>query len=183
MSIEESAGPTSPDNSDPTTELTGPALARAAIDAARNATTRRSAHPMGRRRSEGTKAGGFTAAGPDPRDPQPLARLIKTLLSDRGWRAPAAEGAVFGAWDQIVGGEIAAHCRPTALRDGELTVQAESTAWATQLRLFTKTFLAKLAQSVGDQVVTKIRIHGPSAPSWRKGRLSVKGPGPRDTYG
>ena len=35
----------------------------------------------------------------------------------------------------MVGAEIAKHSRPVKLEDGELTVEAESTAWATQLRL------------------------------------------------
>src|SRR3712207_8885100 len=34
----------------------------------------------------------------------------------------------------IFGSDIADHCIPLSLRDGELVLQAESTAWATQLR-------------------------------------------------
>jgi predicted nucleic acid-binding Zn ribbon protein len=70
-----------------------------------------------------------------------------------------------------------------ALRDGELTVQAASTAWATQLRLLQRQLLAKIAAGVGDGVVTKLKVHGPSAPSWRYGHRHVSGRGPRDTYG
>ena len=39
------------------------------------------------------------------------------------------------------------------------------------------------ADAVGDGIVTALRIVGPTAPSWRKGRLHVSGRGPRDTYG
>ena len=70
-----------------------------------------------------------------------------------------------------------------SLRDGVLTVSAESTAWATQLRMVQAQLLAKIAAAVGDGVVTSLKIQGPVAPSWRKGNRSVPGRGPRDTYG
>jgi predicted nucleic acid-binding Zn ribbon protein len=43
--------------------------------------------------------------------------------------------------------------------------------------------LAKIAAAVGDGVVTSLKITGPVAPSWRKGRYHIAGRGPRDTYG
>ena len=75
------------------------------------------------------------------------------------------------------------HATPSSLADGVLTVEAESTAWATQLRLVQAQVLAKIAAAVGDGVVTSLKIVGPSAPSWKKGRYHVRGRGPRDTYG
>ena len=47
----------------------------------------------------------------------------------------------------------------------------------------TPQLLAKIAAEVGDGVVNSLRITGPVAPSWRKGRLHIAGRGPRDTYG
>jgi predicted nucleic acid-binding Zn ribbon protein len=43
--------------------------------------------------------------------------------------------------------------------------------------------LAKIAAAVGDGIVTSLKIQGPTAPSWRKGKFNVPGRGPRDTYG
>jgi predicted nucleic acid-binding Zn ribbon protein len=94
-----------------------------------------------------------------------------------------AEGTVFAQWPAVVGADIAEHATPTALRDGVLHVAAESTAWATQLRMVQAELLAKIAAAVGDGVVTSVRITGPAAPSWRKGPRHVSGRGPRDTYG
>ena len=94
-----------------------------------------------------------------------------------------AEGTVFAQWSTVVGEQIAEHATPTALREGVLAVSAESTAWATQLRLIQAQLLAKIAAAVGDGVVTSLRITGPTAPSWRKGPRHVRGRGPRDTYG
>jgi predicted nucleic acid-binding Zn ribbon protein len=83
----------------------------------------------------------------------------------------------------VVGEQIAAHATPAALREGVLSVSAESTAWATQLRMVQSQLLAKIAAAVGDGVVTSLKITGPAGPSWRKGRLHIAGRGPRDTYG
>ncbi len=105
------------------------------------------------------------------------------MVEDRGWEKNTAEATVLGSWDRLVGDDVASHCRPISLRDGELTLQAESTAWATQLRMLTGKLLGLIRAELGDNVVTKIRVHGPAAPSWKRGPLSVPGRGPRDTYG
>ena len=125
----------------------------------------------------------WSGPGPDSRDPQPLGNASRDLAKKQGWSPRVAEGAVFGRWATVVGSEISEHASPTGLRDGVLSVTAESTAWATQLRLIQSQVLAKIAAEVGDGVVTSLRITGPTAPSWRKGPLHISGRGPRDTYG
>lgn len=125
----------------------------------------------------------WSGAGADERDPQPLGRLASRLASDRGWAARLAGGQVFGRWAGLVGSDVAEHTTPVALNNGELTVQADSTAWATQLRLLQRQLLVKIAAGVGDGVVKRLRVQGPEAPSWRHGPRHVPGRGPRDTYG
>lgn len=133
--------------------------------------------PRGRRRR-------WSDPGPDPdRDPQTFASVARELTRTRGWDSKVAEGSVFGQWVTVVGEQIAEHATPSALSDGVLTVEAESTAWATQLRMVQAQILAKIAAAVGDGVVTSLRIVGPKAPTWRKGKYHVSGRGPRDTYG
>lgn len=125
----------------------------------------------------------WSGPGPDQRDPQPLGGAARELAKTRGWSPRVAEGTVFAQWAQVVGEQIAEHAQPSALRDGVLSVTAESTAWATQLRMVQAQLLAKIAAAVGDGVVTSLRITGPTAPSWRKGPRHISGRGPRDTYG
>jgi predicted nucleic acid-binding Zn ribbon protein len=125
----------------------------------------------------------WSGPGPDARDPQTLGAATRDLARTRGWSTRVAEGTVFGQWQTVVGEQIAAHATPTALREGVLSVSAESTAWATQLRMVQAQLLAKIAAAVGDGVVTSLKIVGPVAPSWRKGRYHIAGRGPRDTYG
>ena len=163
-------------------ELRGPELARAVLDAAK---VRRDAAAQTARKS-GTKPRrprGYSGAGPDPRDPALFGDVLAKIVKSRGWQQPAAEGAVFGAWDRVVGTDVAAHCKPIKLADGELTVEAESTAWATQLRLLAAKLIKQISSEIGPNVVTKLHIHGPATPSWGRGPRRVAGRGPRDTYG
>ena len=169
---------------DEVAQPTGPELARAALDAAlakrKVAPRRKAATGDG---GTGRRLRGYSGPGPDPRDPQPLGAVLAKLVKARGWQQPAAEARVFGEWEKVVGADIAAHCRPVKLESGELTVEAESTAWATQLRLLAARLLARIAGEVGNGVVTRLHIHGPAAPSWQRGPRRVRGRGPRDTYG
>ena len=125
----------------------------------------------------------WSGAGQDPRDPAPLGDTLDALVSDRRWTEALRTAGIPARWETIVGLDIAAHCRPERLEDGVLTCVAESTAWATQIRLLSRTILERLAAEVGPGVVRRLHVHGPSAPDWRHGRLRVTGRGPRDTYG
>jgi len=165
----------------------GPDLARSALEAARLATRRqgpdRARRGAGRRGSGAARRGGYSGARPDPRDPQPFGALVGALMADRGWQATAAAASVLARWEALVGTGIAAHCQPVSLRDGDLTLAAESTAWATQLRLMAPRMLGRLRAELGPDIVTTIRVHGPTAPTWGLGPRRIAGRGPRDTYG
>jgi len=125
-----------------------------------------------------------SGAHPDDRDPQRLEAAIERLVAENGWQTDVAVHAVFGRWDTIVGSAVAAHCRPERYADAELVVRADSTAWATQMRLLAGTVVGRLNAELGDGAVVRISVLGPQAPSWRRGPRSVRdGRGPRDTYG
>lgn len=124
-----------------------------------------------------------SGAHPDERDPQLLGPTLDRLVAERGWETDAAVGGVMGRWEAIVGPEVSAHATPVAFDDGELVLQADSTAWATQIRLLAPSLLARMADELGAGTVTAVSVRGPSAPSWKRGPLSVRGRGPRDTYG
>jgi predicted nucleic acid-binding Zn ribbon protein len=163
-------------------EPSGPELARAAVDAAlakHRGKPRRKSVTDG----QGRRRGGYTGPGPDARDPQPFGAVLDRLVKQRGWARPTAEARIFGEWEKVVGADIAAHSRPLKLEDGDLTIEAESTAWATQLRMLAARLLAGIAREIGHNVVKRLHIHGPSTPSWGNGPRRVRGRGPRDTYG
>jgi predicted nucleic acid-binding Zn ribbon protein len=160
-------------------------LARQALEAAKATARARGRQPgqpaagaTGRRRRRS-----WSGARPDDRDPQPLGRLAARIASERGWVEHLSGGRVFDRWPALVGADVAEHTKPVTLRDGELTVQADSTAWATQLRLLQRELLRKIAAGVGHNVVKRLKVQGPAAPSWRYGPRHIPGRGPRDTYG
>lgn len=117
-------------------------------------------------------------------DPAPLGTAIEALVSETGWEVPVATGSVFARWAQIVGQDLAAHTVPEHLADGELVVAADSTAWATQLRLLAADLVRRLNAELGDGSVRRVKVHGPTGPDRRPGQWRVRGSrGPRDTYG
>ena len=166
----------------------GADLAREALRAAREASAERAAQRTAERQGrKPASARGrrrrWSGPGPDERDPQPFSRLVSRVALDRGWSPRLTDATVLGRWPHLVGPDIADHCAPLSLCDGELVLQAESTAWATQLRQMQRQLLSRLAGAVGKDVVRRIRVVGPSGPSWRHGPRHVRGRGPRDTYG
>jgi predicted nucleic acid-binding Zn ribbon protein len=167
----------------------GPDAVRSALNRARAAARARGLQPGragpagagGRRRGRADTRSGAHA---DARDPQALGSTLGRLVAERGWETPVAVGGVIGRWDAVVGPDVAGHCHPTSFDEGVLTVQAESTAWATQVRLLVPTVMRRLAEEVGEGTVTKVVVYGPTAPSWRRGpRVAPGSQGPRDTYG
>jgi predicted nucleic acid-binding Zn ribbon protein len=124
------------------------------------------------------------AAQPPRDDPQPLGAAINGLLDAEGWSLAAATGSVFGRWAQIVGSDLAAHTTPETLSDGELTVSADSTAWATQVRLLAAQLVRRLNSELGDGTVVRVKVKGPVTSTRKPGEWRVRGGrGPRDTYG
>lgn len=158
--------------------------ARAALQRARAAAAARGLRPgsRGRGRTPSRSAPVARRDG-DDREPHLLATGLEHLINDRGWQLDIAVGGVMGRWPRVVGPDVAAHCSPMTFRDGVLVVRADSTAWATQVRLLVPTLLRRLAEELGEGVVEQVQVRGPAAPSWRKGPRSVRGQGPRDTYG
>jgi len=120
---------------------------------------------------------------PRREDPQPLASAIGGLLDTRGWQQRAAMGSVFGRWAEIVGADLAAHTRPDSFTDGELAVTADSTAWATQVRLLAPVLVRRLNAELGDGSVRRVKVRGPAPPRRRGGWRVPGSKGPGDTYG
>ena len=109
--------------------------------------------------------------------------VLDGLVSGRGWKAPVAVGSVLARWDDLVGPGIAGHCRPESFDETVVRVRCDSTAYAANLRLMVPQLLRMFDEHLGEGIVTRIEILGPTAPSWKRGRRSVQGRGPRDTYG
>jgi predicted nucleic acid-binding Zn ribbon protein len=134
---------------------------------------------------DGRRAGPSRPSGahPDERDPQTLDASLARLVAQSGWSDDLRVHGVFARWGAIVGRGVAEHCTPESYAEGRLVVRTDSTAWATQITLLAGTLVKRLNDELGDETVRVIDVLGPRGPSWKKGRLRVKGRGPRDTYG
>jgi predicted nucleic acid-binding Zn ribbon protein len=67
--------------------------------------------------------------------PEPLGPLVERVLKDIGAGDSARVMRIAERWEEAVGAEIAAHCRPTALRGGVLETTVDSSVWCQQLQL------------------------------------------------
>jgi predicted nucleic acid-binding Zn ribbon protein len=113
-----------------------------------------------------------------------IGRAWDRLVSDQGWRRTLDVASLQGLWAEIIGRTNAEHAVPESFDPStrDLVVRTSSTAWAEQLRLMLPQLRASIDRRLGPGVVGDIRIVGPAPPRVR-GRLRVRGRGPRDTYG
>jgi predicted nucleic acid-binding Zn ribbon protein len=177
-------------------ELSGVDAAKEALARARAASStapdRRATGPTsGSRRPRPRRTDGDVRSGPGPdgRDPQLLGSSIDRIMRERGWEQPTAVGGLTGRWAEIVGADVAEHVRPETFEqapDGRgllLVLRADSTTWAYSMRQLLPTLRTRLDAELGPGTIRDISVLGPAAPSWKHGKLHIKGRGPRDTYG
>ncbi|MFG1998201.1 DUF721 domain-containing protein [Spirillospora sp. NPDC048911] len=148
-------------------ELAREALAQARADAAK-----RGSVP-----GQGKRKGPRGPRMPQPGrggDPKLFGSAIRELMASRGWEQRAAVGGIFGNWPGIVGPELAEHTRPEKFEDGELTVAADSTTWATQLRLLSSTLVKRLNEELGHNTVRRVKVVGPASAPRRPGAWRVR---------
>lgn len=130
-----------------------------------------------------------SGSGADVRDPALLGGAIGRLIVDKGWDLQVATGRLHARWPQIVGEQVADHVTIETFDldpSGEtavLVLRADSTAWATQMKYMLDEVSRAVDEDLGAGRVRDIVVTGPAAPSWKHGQRSVKGRGPRDTYG
>jgi predicted nucleic acid-binding Zn ribbon protein len=117
-------------------------------------------------------------------DPVRLADALGEVTREHGWDERIQAQRVFTDWAGIVGPEIAAHSRVDGFEDGIVSILADSTAWAKELKLLAARVVHRLNEELGHGTVLRIDVRGPRAPSWKKGQRTIRNArGPRDTYG
>ncbi|CAN5241855.1 DUF721 family protein [soil metagenome] len=117
------------------------------------------------------------------RDPHGISSVLDGLTNQLGWTGSLAKSDLMLAWKDIAGAETAEHSHPTEITDSILSVQCDSTAWATQLRHMRTMILTRIALEYPEAGIESVRFLAPDAPSWKRGSRSIPGRGPRDTYG
>ena len=94
-------------------------------------------------------------------EPVPVTDALDGLLrSLRGGAGRAEVGGVFGRWEEVVGGALAANVRPVRLERRVLLVEVDDPAWATQVRYLSSDLMARLAEVTGvavDGIEVRVR--------------------------
>ncbi|RBP67252.1 putative nucleic acid-binding Zn ribbon protein [Brevibacterium sanguinis] len=160
-----------------------PVAALEALDRVRRMEATESRYVPSRRRSRVRGEVTYTSAGKDKRDPATISSALGSLISSRGWSSSIDIGKVLGRWPDLVGAQVAQHCTPVDFSPPLLVIAADSTTWATQLRVLKPSILDALETGLGSRTITEIEIRGPRGRTFKKGRRTVAGRGPRDTYG
>ncbi len=90
--------------------------------------------------------------------PAPVGDALDAFLAGSGWRDRVRATRLLDDWPALVGPHVADHCRPVRIDRGELVVEAESHAWATQLTWLEADLRRKVNEAAGEVVVHRIRV-------------------------
>lgn len=77
----------------------------------------------------------------------------------RDWPAPAAEAAAALAWRLSAGELLAARVTVASWRDGVLTLVADDTEAAAQVRLLREELLEGLRRRLGAKAIHRLQVH------------------------
>ena len=76
--------------------------------------------------------------------PVELADALERVLGSLG--APPADllSTVFHRWEEVVGADVARHCRPVAVEGDRLVVEASDPTWASEVRWLSERVLDRV---------------------------------------
>jgi len=96
-----------------------------------------------------------SADSPGPRSlANALGEALEATLLDRA--EPVA--ALAARWEDLVGEEVAAHCRPAGMKGDVLFADVDSSVWCQQLQLRAPEILAALRRELGPRAPTDLRL-------------------------
>ena len=90
--------------------------------------------------------------------PTQVGDLIGQVLGDLGLSGVAKAHRIGAQWEEVVGAQVAAHCRPLGLRGDVLEVEVDSPVWSQQLQLRKPDLLAALARILGPDAPRELRF-------------------------
>jgi predicted nucleic acid-binding Zn ribbon protein len=103
-----------------------------------------SRRPPERRRRKGT--------------PTPVGDLVAKVLGELGLDAVAKAHQIGARWEDVVGKQVAEHCRPIGIRGEVLELEVDSPVWSQQLQLRKPELLAALARVFGEEAPRELRF-------------------------
>ena len=101
--------------------------------------------------------------GKPGRDPSTLGSVTALIANNGHWIPYLKIAQLRNHWDQVVGPVIAQHSQVIGLRDGVMTIRADSAAWATQLTYLIPQLERTIKERLQGLDVHKIQVTGPRA--------------------
>ena len=89
---------------------------------------------------------------------EPVGDLVGKVLGELGLDGVALAHRIGSEWSEIVGEQVAAHCRPLGLRAGVLEVEVDSPVWSQQLQLRKTEILQNLRGRYERQAPREVRF-------------------------
>jgi hypothetical protein len=90
-------------------------------------------------------------------DPMRIGGTLSALARGWGFESPVETARIFSAWEQIVGPEVAARCRPSSMKGGVLKVRTESAVWASEFRYLSADVIRRINAELGKEIVREIK--------------------------
>ncbi len=90
--------------------------------------------------------------------PTPVADLVGLVLGELGLDAVAKAHQIGARWEEVVGKQVATHCRPLGIRGKILELEVDSPVWSQQLQLRKPELLAALSRVFGDDAPRELRF-------------------------
>jgi len=90
--------------------------------------------------------------------PTAIGSVVGQVLGDLGLDAAVSVVRIGEMWEEVVGPEIARHCRPVALRGRVLEAEVDSSVWCQQLQMERPRLLRALRGALGDEAPTDLHL-------------------------
>ena len=96
--------------------------------------------------------------------PVELADALERVLGSLG--APPADllSTVFHRWEEVVGADVARHCRPVAVEGDRLVVAASDPAWASEVRWLADRVLDRVNELSSTDRLTSLTVRVAPSP-------------------
>ena len=91
-------------------------------------------------------------------EPIELGNALERLLGSLD--APPADllSTVFGRWEEVVGSDVARHCRPAAVEGDRLVVIATDPAWASELQWLAARVLERINEIASTERLKSLTV-------------------------
>lgn len=99
-----------------------------------------------------------SAGRPGSRPPVAVGGVLGELVARRDWQRRLEGSRIHDCWEEIAGEAVVAHVRPVRLLGGVLVLEADSGAWATQVRYLSRTLAERANAVLGAPLVEQVQV-------------------------